>query len=439
MRKNFAFLIQCLGVCLCLTFQLSAAPANSNSNAKTLSLGEALMRVEGENLEVLLNREAIDQAIAMQARERSALLPQLDFLISQERNQAAGSRPGNRADMRLAASFPLYDPLLKGSFQSARAGIKVSEYEYERLIQEVLSATAGIYFLHLRNLRRFAVLEANLDLSQTLGDLARRQFEAGVATQIDVTRAEVQIALDEQARLQQGLVTFESEVSLKQLLNLELREPLRVKGFSANRHLPDSEPDVDVEEVLADRPEYSRVQSQLERDRLDRRNVRRERLPSFWTFGDYGLASSELWDGGSRSVWSAGVLVSLPIFEGFRIRANEDFARSRERATALELRQVERTIEGELLLSWENMRSRLAQIQVAEKNLSLSEEELRLARLAFERGVADNRAVIDAQNRLAVANDNLVEATHQFNLSRLEYARAKGNVRLILADQQRPE
>jgi outer membrane protein TolC len=49
--------------------------------------------------------------------------------------------------------------------------------------------------------------------------------------------------------------------------------------------------------------------------------------------------------------------------------------------------------------------------------------------------VADNREVVEAQNRLAQAEDNLVEAVHQYNLSRVELARARGDVRTILAER----
>ena len=63
------------------------------------------------------------------------------------------------------------------------------------------------------------------------------------------------------------------------------------------------------------------------------------------------------------------------------------------------------------------------------------QEELRLARQRYQQGVADNREVVEAQNRLAIAEDNLVEALYQYNLSRLELARAKGDVRTVLGEK----
>lgn len=422
--------------------------AAAEERVQRLSMGEVLMRVEAENLEVLLNREAIEQALTTARRERAPLFPQVDLEASQVRSQtvnigrgldqfgvAARSRPSNRFDARLVGSVPLVDPFLIASYRAAKVGVEVSEYEYRRLVQEVLNSTALVYLTHLRNLKRFEVIEANLERGEALLELAQHQFDAGVATRIDVTRAEVQLAFEEQARLQQETVVFESELFLKRLLNMDLRVPVEARDFLASRYLPTEEPDVEAAQVLPDRPEYLRARSQLERNRLERRAAGWERFPVVRAFGDYGYVSREAFDGREEPAWTVGVMATLPLFEGFRIQANKDLADSRIRATRYELQQIEQNVSSDLLMAWQDMRSRLAQIRVAEQNVELSEEELRLARVRFEQGVADNREVIDAQNRVAVAEDNLVEAVHQYNLSRLEYARSKGDVRLLLADQ----
>lgn len=407
------------------------------------------MRVEAENLEVLLNREAVEQAMAAVQQQRAPLFPQVDLETSQTRSQFVNigrgfdvpggvtqPRPSNRFDARLVGSVPLLDPSLIAAYRAAKIGVDVSEFEHQRVLQEILNSTATIYLTHLRNLKRFEVIEANIERDEALLRLARHQLEAGVATQIDITRAEVQLAFNEQARLQQETVVYQSELFLKRLLNLNLRSPVQVTDFLASRFLPTAEPDVDVNQVLPNLPEYLRARSQLEQNRLERRAAGWERFPALRAFGDYGYVSREPFDGDEQTGWSVGVSATLPIFEGFRIRANKDLAEARIRSTELELQLIEQEASSDLLLAWQDMQSRLAQIAVAEQNVDLSEEELRLARIRFEQGVADNREIIDAQNRVAVASDNLVEAVHEYNLSRLEYARSKGDVRLLLADQQ---
>ncbi len=436
-----------LGAAMWMGIFLGAASAG-DLGAVELSLGEVLARVEEENLQVLLNREVVEQALVRVERERSALFPRLSLDASQTRTKPVligqgfedfvppEMSPSNRFDARLTASLSLIDSVVIATYRSAKLGVAISEEEEARVRQEVLNSAAEVYLTHLRNLGRFRVIEANIERGEALLGLAREQVGAGVATRIDVARAEVQLAAEEQARLQQETAVFQSGLLLKRMLNLDLRRPVVLEDFVASRYLPGEEPDVDLREVLADRPEFRRARAQLDQNRLERRAANWERFPALRVFADYGYVSSEVFDGRETEAWSAGVAATMPIFDGFRIRSNKRLAESRIRATELEMEQIEETVSAELLLAWQEMRSRLAQISVAGQSVELAEEELRLGRIRFEQGVADNREIIDAQNRVAVANDNYVEAVYRYNLSRLEYARSKGDVRLLLGDQE---
>ena len=124
----------------------------------------------------------------------------------------------------------------------------------------------------------------------------------------------------------------------------------------------------------------------------------------------------------------------MPIFD-LRTGSNRRFALSRLRAQEARIHALELQINSELRLATQDANSRNAQIVVAEKGLSLGREELRLAQQRYQQGVADNREVVEAQNRLAIAEDNLVEAEFQFQLSRVELARSRGDVRSILAER----
>ena len=125
----------------------------------------------------------------------------------------------------------------------------------------------------------------------------------------------------------------------------------------------------------------------------------------------------------------------MPIFDGLRAGADRRIALSRQRSQEMRVHSLELQISSELRLAVQDAGSRNAQITVAEKNLGLAQEELRLAQQRYQQGVADNREVVEAQNRLAIADDNFVEAVFQYNLSRVELARAKGDVRAVLAEK----
>src|SRR5690606_29748493 len=263
---------------------------------------------------------------------------------------------------------------------------------------------------------------------------AERQADAGVATQIDVTRAQAVLAAAEQDRLQQETVVAESEFQLERLLGLPLDESLQLVPVQLPREAPPQD-SVSLEATAFEqRADYLRARRSLEQNDLEVRAARFNRLPSLALQGSYGEASETPFNGDESTIWSASAAVSLPVFDGLRTGALTRLAMSRRRAQELRLRDLEHAISIEVRLALQNVRSRFAQIEVAETSLQLAQDELQLALTRFEQGVADNREIIEAQNRLVIAGDNRVEAIYQYNLSRVELARARGSVRDLIAD-----
>jgi outer membrane protein len=176
------------------------------------------------------------------------------------------------------------------------------------------------------------------------------------------------------------------------------------------------------------------ARSELEQNKLEVKAARFGRLPSLALIGNYGYATATVFDGNDAKVWSGSLAMSVPVFDGLRTKSLTNYALSRRRAQELRVHDLENQISAELRLARQDATSRLAQISVAEKGLALASEELELAQKRFEQGVADNREIIEAQARLSDASDNLVEAVYRYNVSRVELARARGDVRFILTE-----
>ena len=103
------------------------------------------------------------------------------------------------------------------------------------------------------------------------------------------------------------------------------------------------------------------------------------------------------------------------------------------------LKDLELVINEEYKVVAQDMQSRYDQIIITEKKVKLAQEELELAQDRFEKGVADNRDLVDAQNSLAVSQDEYIDAVYQYNLSRIKFARVLGDVRLVLKANEHAE
>lgn len=409
----------------------------------TLTLEQALATVDRVSLDVLLSREAATQALEAVRQQRSTLLPIINGSVQQRRSQGvsiatvvvASGRPASRFDALVTGNYSLFDPELLSALKSARVGAEVAQANYKSVTQAVLADVAATYFAHLRNLRRLDVLDANIARARALHELARNQLDAGVATQIDVTRAEAQLAVAEQARLQQVTAVYESELLLKRLLDIQPASELRLEPFNLQRANPSLFAYSEQQTAFEKRADYLAAQKALEQARINVRTATYQRLPALSLTGNYGAASANWDDSDKQEQWAAGIGVSMPIFDGLRAGADKRIALSRQRSQEMRVHGLELQISSELRLAVQDAGSRNAQIAVADKNLGLAREELRLAQQRYQQGVADNREVVEAQNRLAIADDNFVEAVFQYNVSRVELARAKGDVRAVLAER----
>lgn len=408
-----------------------------------LTLDQALATTEGVNVSILLSREAAAQAIEAANQSRVAVLPNVSGSLAERRSRAVSfagktaiiSPAANRFDGQLNGTYSVFNAQQLEQYRSAKKGVEVAQANYRATVQQIVADVANAYFTHLRNLRRLDVLNANIDRAQTLFELARSQLNHGVATQIDVTRAEEQLAQAQVARLQQQTTLVQSELFLKRLLDYDMTRPLVLADFQVRRMEPGVLAVADEKTAFETRADLLAQQKAVEQSKLDVKSATYQRLPALGLTGEYGLASVDFDDSGKKETWLAGATISVPIFDGLKAGADRRAALSRQRAQEFRLRSLELQISAELRLAHQDASSRNAQVTVAEKGQQLGRDELRLAQERYRAGAADNREVVEAQNELAVAEDTLVEAVYQYNLSRVELARARGEVRTMLTEK----
>jgi outer membrane protein len=433
-------LIQSLRQCavlFCIVGTVSAAEIE-------VDLRTALERAPQANFEVLLMREGLTAQTEAVRAARSGLLPQVTLGITQARAMSpnvdafTSSFPGvpkrffnDRFDGVLRARMAIYSSRTLDDWRLSQKRLEATRHELDDTIQVIYEQIALAYFSHWRNQRRLAVIDANLERDRLLLRIAQDQNAAGVATALDVTRAEVRLATNELARLQQETALVDSSLRLKRILNYPLGAQLVIREEAVGTLEPAGFGAARFEEVLRARADYRKRMTEVEGEALALKASRRDRLPSVAVSGQWGVASQS-WTDDMEEQWGIELGVSMPIFEGFRLDAQEQAAASALRSSELALDNLKAQIEAEYRLVLQSIASRGQQVEVAQRTVALSEREFELARIRFEEGVADNSDVVTAQAALADAEDRLVEAEFQYLQSRANLARIEGDVRRIL-------
>jgi outer membrane protein TolC len=155
-------------------------------------------------------------------------------------------------------------------------------------------------------------------------------------------------------------------------------------------------------------------------------SVTSERLPALSFNGDYGWIG--LKPDEAPATHTIGLTLSVPIFDGGQRESRISEIRSRVRQESIRMKDVSDQVTLEVRNALLTLESSTQQVGVAEKGLELALKELTFARDRFAAGLATNIEVTNAQTSVARARDNLIEALFRFNASRINLARAKGEI-----------
>jgi outer membrane protein len=405
-----------------------------------LSLREALERAPGANFHVLLAREGVTTQTEAVRAARSALLPQVRLEATQRRAMAPNVDPFSkqfapvsryyvdRFDAVLRARLSLLNSRSLDDWRLSRLELRATGLGLENTVQDILARIATAYVSHWRNQRRLEVIDATLIRDRILLQIATDLKDAGVATALDVTRAELGLAGNELARLQQETLVLESALDILRALNLPLDSELSVQGSLAEMLRQAVSPDPSqLDTVLARRADYQQLLAEVDRESLALSAARREHLPSLEVGAEWGYAS-EAWSDPMEEQWGIQLRLSMPVFEGFRIDARKRMTASALKQKELQLEDLRDQIEADYRLVVQQVESSLRQVEVAQRARRLNLREFELERIRFQEGVADNSDVTASQAKLADSEDALVEAEFQFLLAKIRWARTQGNV-----------
>ncbi|MCP9440136.1 MAG: TolC family protein [Nitrospira sp.] len=410
-----------------------------------LSLRDAIEAAIDNNVNVRLLKERIAAAQAQASASLGALLPNVSGYVngrSQTVNLAAFGLPMDQfANFGLTRSvtepFQVYDArgtLVQNLFslsliqrwRAAKTSVDVASLEAEVTKRDVMATVGLLYMEALRADEAVKAREADIELSRQLLKLAQDRKAAGIATGLDVTREEVQL----ENHKQRLLMSQNERESAR--LNL-----LRALGISFDVRLTLTD-ELKLQPVELERPEEALAAAREQRLELKAQETRQklaslslssvvgERVPTLSLNGDYGWIGVKPED--AMATHSIGLTFSIPIFDGGQREARISETKSRVRQELIRMKDVSDQVTLEVRNALLTLESSIQQVAVAEKGMELALKELAFARDRFTAGLGTNIDVTNAQTSLARARDNQIEALFRFNASRINLARAKGEI-----------
>ncbi len=400
---------------------LFSVPATAAETA-VVTLGEAVSQAQARQPTALAAAQEIARMNAVLEQVRAGALPTLQGTASYTRldhDRVLGARVTAAAD-QLYASVSLVVPLVSPQrwvmWTHAEDQVAVAKAGAAEVRWQVGVAAARAWLAALAQTRVIEALTQARETALQHAQFARDRRRGGVGNQLDIVRAE------------QELATTEGQLRGSEAALIRLREQLGVLMGAEGAVTPAQEAALPEPATVQGDPDRPDVRTTRERQRASARVVRdsyADWLPtlsaSLAPFAQApAIAPQPTWG------YQAQLLLTVPIFD---VGLRQGQRREREALQAqadLQVEAVLRQARSEVRAAWQTIRQADAAVQVARQAEALAVQALDLSRQAWKAGITTNLEVVDAERRSRDAATARVVAEDIARQARLDLLVATG-------------
>lgn len=413
-----------------------------------LSMSRAVAMAWERSPEIRMAEAQLDRARGGIGVAASGGLPQVNGVLDLRRHETVKSNMNTDLDANIpsagvSVSQTLFD------FGRLSQAIHAARSEEAAALAALADARLGVrlrvetaFLNELLTKDRLLVATESLEVAQALLERASLRERAGVGTHFDVTRAEAEVAATT-ARLAAARAEVDGaheDLAVAMGLNAETRFDLE-GALALDADLREPVDPVEAEKLaLAERPDLAAFSHRINASRAMEASENARGLPSLqayasanYAYYDYATRPAQ-YRGNENTVGIVGMAVSVPIFDGHRVRetvrmqnaATQSLVAQRDRLRLDAIRDVRR---GYLDLG--AARSALAARQAGTQ---AAREALSIAQISFEAGHATSLDVIQASLVLADARRAESETAFQYRLGLSRLVKATGTDAVLNPD-----
>lgn len=381
--------------------------------------------------------QASRQAGAEKAPQgRALLLPTLGLSAATSESDQQVIMPSTNNNYRygtdsynILLTQPLYRKQNFAAYAQGVAGANIAEHEFELARQDLMLRATLAYFdvLAAQDVLDFAVTEKDA-IGRQLA-LARRNFNVGSATLVDVHEAQARYDL---VAAQQITAANDLEVRKEALRALIGTAPAALARLESRIELQPPDP-ADMEQwVQTATTQSPRIKAQQETLEIARHEVERNSGGHYPTLD---LTASRAWSDAGGSVQGfaiesttnqIGLQFQMPLYQGGGIASRVREAAARLDETGQRLEQTRRQVSQQTREAYLAVINGMARVQALEQARLSNERALESTVIGYERGLRTGVDVLNAQRELFRTRRDLSQARYDYLISRLRLKAAAG-------------
>ena len=402
-----------------------------------LTLEQALKLGLRANLGAISQSAGVRQAEGQRIAARSALLPNLNVgaaeVFEKENLRTVGLKTAtiptvsifNYDDARGLLDQTVLDLVSIHQLHGATEVLKSSRASAKNARDLIVLAVGGTYLQITATRARLDASQAEVASAQAVFKQAKDRFEAGLAARIDATRAEVQMEEDEQRS-----VSFEADLATQQLrlarlIGLPLGQQYAATDVYGYNPEISYTLDTALERAFQHRQDLLAAASSVKAADSAVKAARSEYLPNIKIHADAGIAGTAPTQT-SLGVYTVQGLVTVPVWNGGRVAGDERQAQAAQQQRKAEYEDARAQVDQDVRQAYIQLNAANHQVTLARHNQDLAHDTLTQSTDRFIAGVTDTVEVVQAEQAVVQADDDLINALFAHNLAKLSLARAMG-------------
>ena len=317
------------------------------------------------------------------------------------------------------------------SNQMAALAQDLAASEYDLKYADVIVDVDRAYWQIVSIANKKKLARSYADLLHRMERDVESTIAAGVSTQADALQVKVKANEADMmlTKAANGLTLA------KMLLCQRIGLPLETDIILADEDLevipePETPVEKSLEDIYAARPETRSLQ--LAGQIYDRKAkvVRADLLPQVALTANYYITNPNLgngfqngWNGGA---FTAGVMVSVPLFHGMENLNRHKKAQAEQRIYTDKLADAQKLIGLQVSQQRKLFEEAREKVATAYSNLDAAEENLRAATIGYEAGVIPTSTVLSAQTAWLSAHSESIDAGIELQMAAAELRKAEG-------------
>ena len=440
---------------LLLTMAALLLPEKTFSQA-TLTLEEAIRIGLEQNYDIRIADRQDDIASNNVTLGNAGFLPTIDgragrdFTNNNIRNQFENNPPRqvdsqktNVTNASVLLNWTVFDGgRMFIEYNRLQALEKAGKLLTKATIENTVADIAAAYYNVVRQWRKIQAIEDAIAISEQRVAMTQEQYDVGVSPKVEILRAQVDFNADRSELLLQMEALRNAKIDLNQLMG---REPT-INFDPIDTIAIDKTISLALEEtnLLAANPGLQRIQLQRELALYDLRAARAQRLPVIGLASSYGynrslqdpvIFGNTVGTNESRRVGlNYGVVMSVPLFNGFNINRQVQNSRIAMETSALVFQQEQNRLEAELARAYSQYVNRLEILELEEINMVLAEQNADIALERYRLGLLTAIELREAQRNQLVAENRLIDIRYQTKAAEIELKRLSSSLLLEVVE-----